>query len=130
MAKNSLGSFLFFMEQPLNIKRILFIVLLLCEMSFLIGAYWPGAMSIDSISQYEQAVTHTYEDWHPPIMAWVWSCFILMYKGPIPMLLFHTFMLFGATTLLCLICIKKSRISWIWLILPLLPFIAGLSGVL
>lgn len=130
MDKNRLGCFLFFMEQPLNIKRILFIVLLLCEMAFLVGAYWPGAMSIDSISQYEQAVTHTYEDWHPPIMAWVWSCFILVYKGPIPMLLFHTFMLFGATTLLCLMCIKKSRISWIWLILPLLPFIAGLSGVL
>ncbi|AGC49700.1 hypothetical protein K9U34_01425 [Lawsonia intracellularis] len=130
MDKNRLGSFLFFMEQSLNIKRILFIVLLLCEMAFLVGAYWPGAMSIDSVSQYEQAVTHTYEDWHPPIMAWVWSCFILVYKGPIPMLLFHTFMFFGATALLCLMYSKKNRISWIWLILPLLPFIAGLSGVL
>lgn len=125
-----LYSFWFFIKQPLNIKTIVFILLFFGELVFLLSAYWPGAMSFDSIAQYSEALNHIYTDGHPPIMAWIWSCFLFLHDGPITMLLFHLFMLFGATILLCLVYIKKSKISWIWVILPLLPFIAGLSGVI
>jgi len=34
-------------------------------------AYWPGIMIDDARWQYQQAVDNAYEDWHPPLMAWI-----------------------------------------------------------
>jgi hypothetical protein len=31
--------------------------------------FYPGMLSKDSISQYQQAVRHEYNDWHPPLLA-------------------------------------------------------------
>lgn len=39
--------------------------------------YFPGGWSPDSIKQYEQAVTNTYNDWHP-----IWHT-LLFFKLPI-----------------------------------------------
>jgi hypothetical protein len=49
-------------------------------------AYWPGIMIDDARWQYQQAVDNAYEDWHPPIMAWVWRQLIALSPGPAPML--------------------------------------------
>lgn len=97
---------------------------------FLLSAFWPGAMTLDSIDQYGQALSHVYTDWHPAIMSLLWSLFLLWCSGPAPMLLFHMAMLFGATALLYMSCAKKCKGSWIWLALPLFPFIASLSGII
>jgi hypothetical protein len=50
-------------------------------------AYWPGIMIDDARWQYQQSVDNAYEDWHPPLMAWVWRGFMLVHPGPGPMLL-------------------------------------------
>lgn len=34
-------------------------------------AYWPGSFFPDSISQYEQSISGTYNDWHPAIHTWL-----------------------------------------------------------
>ncbi|MBW0006916.1 MAG: hypothetical protein JO335_04290, partial [Sphingomonas sp.] len=34
--------------------------------------YWPGIMIDDARWQYQQAIDNAYEDWHPPLMAWIW----------------------------------------------------------
>ena len=34
---------------------------------------FPGELISDSRDQLQQAITHHYWDWHPPIMAYVWS---------------------------------------------------------
>ena len=54
----------------------------------LIG-WFPGAANDDSNSQYAQAVDHHFNDWHPPIMAWLWSIFRLAADGNGPMFSFH-----------------------------------------
>jgi len=41
-------------------------------------AYWPGVMIDDARWQYQQAVDNAFEDWHPPIMAWVWRQMMLL----------------------------------------------------
>lgn len=48
-------------------------------------AYWPGIMIDDARWQYQQAVDNSYEDWHPPLMAWVWRHLIVVHPGPAPM---------------------------------------------
>ncbi|GAC1578421.1 MAG: hypothetical protein NVS3B5_11050 [Sphingomicrobium sp.] len=34
---------------------------------------WPGYAQYDSVGQFRQALSGEYDDWHPPIMAWLWS---------------------------------------------------------
>lgn len=48
-------------------------------------SYWPGIMTADAINQYGQAVEGAYDDWHPPIMAWLWHQLIGIHTGPAPM---------------------------------------------
>jgi hypothetical protein len=51
--------------------------------------HFPGVMNNDSLGQYRQAVSGQYGDWHPPIMAWLWSCLRFLGDGPAPFLLLH-----------------------------------------
>ena len=51
--------------------------------------WFPGVANDDSDSQYVQAVAENFNDWHPPIMAWLWSNFRLLADGNGPMFCFH-----------------------------------------
>ncbi len=51
--------------------------------------HFPGTMTNDSINQYAEAVSGRYTDWHPPVMAWLWSVLRLLGDGPAPFLLLH-----------------------------------------
>src|SRR5262249_43145748 len=37
------------------------------------AAFYPGVMAIDSYVQYGQVIWSHYGDWHPPMMAAIWS---------------------------------------------------------
>jgi hypothetical protein len=63
------------------IAALLFVVNLL--------GWFPGVPNDDSDSQYAQALDRHFNDWHPPIMAWLWSVFRLFADGNGPMFSFH-----------------------------------------
>nr|WP_277998475.1 hypothetical protein [Sphingomonas liriopis] len=50
-----------------------------------LALFWPGYVAYDSLAQYHQALSGRYDDWHPPVMAHLWSLFGA--AGPAPMLL-------------------------------------------
>jgi hypothetical protein len=50
-------------------------------------AFWPGIMVWDSGHQYAQALSGQFDDWHPPLMGWIWRLFIPLMPSPVPMLL-------------------------------------------
>lgn len=54
-----------------------------------VALHFPGTMTNDSINQYAEAVSGRYTDWHPPVMAWLWSVLRLAADGPAPFLLLH-----------------------------------------
>jgi len=60
---------------------------LLCAANLFVG--FPGIANDDSNSQYAQAVDQRFNDWHPPVMAWLWSVFRLLADGDGPMFCFH-----------------------------------------
>jgi hypothetical protein len=68
--------------------------------------FWPGIMNWDSESQYNQALTGNYGDWHPPIMAKLWSFYIPLLKGGGLLLLTHLAVFWTA---ICLVSISFSR---------------------
>jgi hypothetical protein len=51
----------------------------------MLAIWWPGVAMYDSIDQYGQALRGAYDDWHPPIMARLWSVLLLVGDGQAPM---------------------------------------------
>ena len=49
-------------------------------------SFWPGIMVWDSGRQYGQALSGQFDDWHPPLMEWIWRYLIALMPGPGPML--------------------------------------------
>ena len=49
-------------------------------------SFWPGIMIWDSGRQYLQALSGHFDDWHPPLMEWIWRLFLPLMPGPGPML--------------------------------------------
>lgn len=48
--------------------------LLACALLLLsLALFWPGVATYDAVTQYAQALSGRYDDWHPPIMARLWS---------------------------------------------------------
>lgn len=97
--------------------------------SFCISFYVfsPGFMSLDSLDQYEQALTHKYSDWHPIIMALVWSLLLKVYDGPHLMLALQLAMFFTAMTIIARTI--KGRWGIVLIILmPSAPFIHNFLG--
>lgn len=54
-----------------------------------VALHYPGTMNNDSINQYAEAVSGHYTDWHPPVMAWLWSVLRHVGDGPGPFLVLH-----------------------------------------
>lgn len=54
--------------------------------AFIVFLFDPGIMSNDSFASLQQARTFEFTDWHPPIMALVWSVLDRIIPGPAGML--------------------------------------------
>ena len=56
---------------------------------------FPGVVMYDSVAQYEQAITGTYADWHPPIMARTWALLNHLKGGTEPFFLIQMLLWWG-----------------------------------
>lgn len=59
-------------------------IIILCILFFCLDfyAFCPGFLMPDTIDQYTQASTGVYNDWHPPMMAFVWHLLLHISDGP------------------------------------------------
>ncbi|MET4896407.1 hypothetical protein RN629_04420 [Sphingomonadaceae bacterium jetA1] len=64
--------------------RLRIVVATLVLFGLSLAVFAPGFVQYDSVGQYAQALTGHYDDWHPPIMARLWSVF--GHRGAWPML--------------------------------------------
>ena len=73
-----------------------------CSVGFLLtmAAFYPGFAPPDALDQYQQGLSGHYSDWHPPIMALLWSNLDRVWSGPQPMLLIQAGLYWCATALL------------------------------
>lgn len=89
----------------------------------------PGIVTNDSLWQYAQGRTQSFDDMHPPVMAYMWNVLETVFGSPSALLGFHLLLSFSAG----LIFFRRYR-SGIWpygvLFLPLLPWIGNYLGVL
>jgi hypothetical protein len=85
---------------------------------------WPGIAAYDATTQFAQAITGQYDDWHPPIMARLWSLFLKAGAwGTAPMLLFQLALLWSGLAMLA-VALRRARApvaGWCVLAVGLLP---------
>lgn len=85
MAKSKFRSVL---SSSIQSQSLLIAVTFLFFLVNLLGRY-PGEIGPDVKDQYQQVVANRFHDFHPPIMAWLWSYFRLLADGYGPMFTFH-----------------------------------------
>ncbi len=93
--------------------------------------FFPGYLSPDSIDQYQQALTFQFTDWHPPIMALLWSILDSIWTGPEPMLLLQAAAFWlGAYALLSVIPTRSPWARALIIALLFSPAVLNFSGVI
>jgi hypothetical protein len=71
--------------------------------------YWPGIMIDDARWQYQQSVDNSYEDWHPPLMAWIWRRLMFIQPGPAPMFILQLALYWAGISLAAYWAHKRGR---------------------
>ncbi len=114
----------------LALKPIAVVVAAMLGALAVIVVYQPGAMSPDSLSQFVQASTGELSDWHPPLMAFVWSVLLNIAPGPFGMLVWHQ-LLFWSGVAVVVLALRFGPLASALLVLAigLFPPVFGLLGV-
>ncbi|MDO6416662.1 hypothetical protein Q4F19_19920 [Sphingomonas sp. BIUV-7] len=96
-----------------------------------LAARWPGVAMYDSISQYEQATSGDFFDWHPPIMARTWALLIHIWPGTAPFLILQVALWWGGLGLLgaALARTGKAKAASAVLVVGALPLFVGWDTV-
>src|SRR5438270_9612044 len=68
---------------------IITLLIVMLGITFTVYCYYPGNMSSDSLDQYTQGRTGMFNDWHPPVMSYLWSLMDKVIPGPAGMLIFN-----------------------------------------
>jgi hypothetical protein len=89
---------------------IFFAVAILINLS----AAYPGTPTPDSDDQYKQAVSGPFNDWHPPIMASLWSVLRLVADGSGSLFTIHVFCYWlGFALIAATFCrLGRDRAAW------------------
>jgi hypothetical protein len=70
---------------------------------------FPGEMNNDSVSQFNQAVTNQYSDWHPPVMALLWHFLRVFYGGTGSLFVVHILFYWLGLTCCALYLLRLNR---------------------
>jgi putative flippase GtrA len=93
---------------------------------------YPGELNSDSRWQYAQAVSGQYSDWHPPIMAWVWSFLLHIVDGQVSILTLHLGLHWLGFALIAdgIRCLGKPRLAWLALLSGAFPVFLFYNGTI
>ncbi|WP_336959536.1 hypothetical protein [Sphingobium aquiterrae] len=95
-------------------------------------AYWPGIMTYDSVRQYDQALSGAFDDWHPPVMGWIWRQLHVLMSGPAPMLLLQLLLYWSGFALIAGWAWRQRRrtLACALLLAGLLPIPLAIMGTI
>ncbi len=88
--------------------------------AYFLAAFYPGAMTPDSLAQWDQALTHKYTDWHPVVHTMLIGLLLDIWKSPAIVAIFQI-VLISAAAGVAGWALDEARVPrWaIWLVLIL-----------
>ncbi len=100
-------------------------------MVLVLWAFYPGYMSPDSVDQLHQARGVIYSNWHPPIMAGIWSLTDKLFPGPQGMLLFYNLLFWSGLAIILYYTRLPGPIKLVFaLAIGAIPPVAAYLGVI
>jgi hypothetical protein len=112
--------------------RLLLVVLCAAFALLQLWAFHWGVITPDSVVQYGQALSGRYDDWHPPVTAWLWRQLPHLGPGGAPFLLLDILLYWAAIGLIA--DGLRTRHGWPAAALPiliaLLPVAFGQIGAI
>ena len=101
-------------------KILLYAIPSLLVSTYFLIAFYPGAMTADSLAQWDQALTHKYTDWHPVVHTMLLSVLLSIWESPAVIAIFQM-VLIGAAVGFAGWSLEQARIpKWlIWIVLVL-----------
>lgn len=97
-----------------------------------IAAFRWGVITPDSVVQYGQALSGQYDDWHPPITAWLWRQLLRFGTGGAPFLLLDVALYWGAIGLIADRIAVRHGVCWAAapMLIGMLPIPFGQIGAI
>lgn len=93
--------------------------------------FYPGIYTPDSFDQFGQAQSGEFEDWHPPIMAALWSLLLHIHNGPEPLFFTHLLLFWGGVWAVSdALVTKGARWAVLLPLIGLAPFVFNYLGLL
>lgn len=86
-------------NRPAVLKALWNILPILVGLVITLYIFYPGYLSNDSVDQLTQGRENNYNDWHPPLMSWLWGRIDQVVPGPFGMLVFHNLLFWGGLEL-------------------------------
>ncbi|WP_144036098.1 DUF6020 family protein [Sporosarcina koreensis] len=99
-------------------KVLLYALPTLLVSAYFLAAFYPGAMTPDSLAQWDQALTHKYTDWHPVVHTMLLSVLLSIWKSPAIVAIFQILLISAAAGVTGR-ALEEARVpKWaIWLVL-------------
>lgn len=102
--------------------------------AFIVFLFDPGIMSADSIASLQQARSFEFDDWHPPLMALIWSLLDRIISGSAGMLLAQAMLFTYACSSLCAYAFPNLSARFprwlITVVFSLFPPVMTLTGMI
>jgi hypothetical protein len=97
-----------------------------------IYAFHWGVITPDTVDQYGQALTGSYDDWHPPVTAWLWHLLLQFHAGSASILLFDILLYWLGIGCFAAMALRQHGIRWALLIVAVgaIPISFGQMGSL
>ncbi len=77
-----------------------------------IYAFHWGVITPDTLFQYQQALTGAYDDWHPPVTAWIWHLLLQFHTGSAAILLFDVLLSWLGIGCFALAAWRRYGMAW------------------
>jgi hypothetical protein len=95
------------------------------------AAYYPGLMTQDSDYQLLQAQSFVFGDWHPPVMALVWSPLLKIHDGPVGILALFLIGYWGSFWVMSRAMAGRSVLAaWILVAFAFTPMMINFVGTI
>jgi putative flippase GtrA len=122
---NHIGTLKFNERQRISLWIIAFVFLIL---NFVFK--YPGEFNNDSSAQYAQALLGQYSDWHPPVMAWVWSRLLQISDGPVTILTIQLGLHWLGFAIIAdtILCLGRPRSAWLTMLCGAFPVFLFYNG--
>jgi hypothetical protein len=109
-------------NKPTSHKTYVLVLLIVILFFANLVAGYPGVPNFDSNNQYSEAVNGHFSDWHPPIMAWLWSMLRVIADGTGPLFVVHVFFYWMGIGLIALTLSRIGRNPTAWAIVAVGAF--------